>query len=388
MAVERPPRISCARGGVAAGTRPCDLAVPDAGRLADAGSRLRRAGRFTNRPSRRIGALRPAPTAQCPPPTALRPARAEQDPNNSATRNRSAAATVCWLVWPVCLAWFLPGGRTVNRRSTTAEPPPAAGVAPAADAAPAGPDAGRDPLLSLRDRIAADGPQRGHWWRPRLASPALWLLDEPLLFGAVLVAVLLLGLALGARLFHSPDERRLIVPTVVVQTNPPLLPTAPAPRIVPPAPPIATEAPTVAATPAATTRPGVPPPPPTIAPGRASATPAPADVPPPPAGSSLSNLVNGAARQPAPAGVPSQAGVPPPAAGFAPGAAASGGARTAAGAPAAGGAATTTEPPDLDAALQSVAAQGQRAATAAAGRGPLPSVAPPRPAPAQPTAQP
>jgi len=275
----------------------------------------------------------------------------------------------------------------VNRRSLIAEPPPAAGgVAPAADAAPAGAGAGGDPLHSLRDRIAAEGPERRPWWRPRLASPALWLLDEPLLFGAVLVAVLLLGLALGARLFHSSDERQLIVPTVVVQTNPPLAPAAPPLRTVPPAP-AATEAPTVAATPAAATRPVAPAPAASAAPRQAAATPAPADVPPPAAGSSLSNLVNGAARQPAPAGVPAQAGVPPPAAGYAP-AAASGGARTAAGAAAAGGAATTSEPPDLDAALRTVAAQGQRAATAAAERGPLPTVAPLRPVPAQPTPQP
>lgn len=243
---------------------------------------------------------------------------------------------------------------------------------------------GHDPLVRLRDRIAADGPAERRRWLPRFGSPMLWLLDEPLLFGAVLVAVLLLGLALGARLFHPSDERRLIVPTVVVEHNPPLQATAPAVRAAPPAAPIATDAPTVAPSPPAASRP-------TTAPATASAplqaAATPASVPPPAAGPSLSNIVNGAARQPA------NAAVPPPAAGFptangasgAAGSRAAAGSAGAAGATGAGAAAATNQPPDLDAAFQRVVTQGQRAATAAAQRGPAP--APPRTVPLQPTAQ-
>ncbi|HLZ68801.1 MAG TPA: hypothetical protein VKV26_02715 [Dehalococcoidia bacterium] len=255
--------------------------------------------------------------------------------------------------------------------STTTNSVPAPPDSPPADGAVAG--APGDPLLNLRDRIAADGSVERRWRMPRLGSPALWLLDEPLLFGAVLVAVLLLGLALGARLFHSQDTRRLIVPTVVVQQNPPA-PTVV--RAAPATPPAVSTEPTVAPAPAAPAARPAAPAPAAAAPQAATAA-TPAGVPPPAAGSapaaapaggsSLSNIVGNAARQPAPA-----AGVPPPAAGFPVGGGAATGAGSA-GAAAGGSAARTSQPPDLDAAFENVVTQGRRAATAAAQRGPAPA---------------
>ncbi len=278
----------------------------------------------------------------------------------------------------------------MKRRSTSEVSLPSSDPVPtleAGDAVDATTGARRDPVFTLRDRIAASGAPDQRWSMPHLGSPALWLLDEPLLFGAVLVAVLLLGLALGARLFHTQDERRLIVPTVVVQSDgQPAAATAPPARAAPANPAAVAPAFTAVPTALATVAPAAARPLATPAVGGASpaqaATAATPGVPPPAAGPSLSNIVTNAARQPAPAGVP------PPAAGFPVGGTASGAGATSAGnAGSASGATTTNQPPDLDAAFQSVVTQGRRAATAAAQRGPAPAAAPTRSTVTQPAPQ-